>query len=59
LCPAALTLYALYASRTETVAGMSALKFALIIAVMGLPLYLVAKLSRRDRLGETDHERIE
>jgi amino acid transporter len=59
LCPAALTLYALYASRTETVAGMSALKFALIIAVMGLPLYLVAKLSRRDRLGKMDHKRIE
>jgi hypothetical protein len=41
------------------VAGMSALKFALIIAVMGLPLYLVAKLSRRDRLGKMDHKRIE
>jgi amino acid transporter len=59
LCPAALTLYALYASRTETVAGMSALKFALIIAVMGPPLYLVAKLSRRDRMAEISRERIE
>jgi amino acid transporter len=47
LSPAALTVYALYASRTETVAGMSALKFALIIAAAGVPMYLLAKLSRR------------
>jgi amino acid transporter len=47
LSPAALTAYALYASRTETVAGMSALNFALLIAVAGLPLYFVAKLSGR------------
>lgn len=47
LSPAALTVYALYASRTETVAGMSALKFALMIALLGLPVYWLAKLSRR------------
>jgi amino acid transporter len=47
LSPAALIVYALYASRTETVAGMSALTFALLIAALGLPLYFVAKLSRR------------
>jgi amino acid transporter len=50
LSPAALTVYALYASRTETVAGMSALTFAVTIAVAGLPIYFVAKLSRRDPL---------
>ncbi len=50
LSPALLTLYALYASRTETVAGMSALAFALIIAVAGLPLYLVTKISRKRRI---------
>jgi amino acid transporter len=50
--PAALTIYALYASRTETVAGMSALTFATIIAVAGLPLYLLAKLSRRRPANE-------
>jgi amino acid transporter len=51
LSPAALTLYALYASRTETVAGMSALTFALTIAGAGLPIYFVAKLSRRNPLN--------
>jgi len=50
LSPAALTVYALYASRTQTVAGMSALTFAMTIAVAGLPIYFVAKLSRRDPL---------
>ncbi len=59
ICPAALTVYALCVSRTDQVAGMSALKFALIIAAVGPPLYFVAKLSRRDRLREMDHERIE
>ncbi len=52
LSPTALTGYALYASRTETVAGMSALVFALIIAVSGLPLYLLAK-PRRKKQGLT------
>jgi amino acid transporter len=50
LSPAALTVYALYASRTQTVAGISALAFALTIAAAGLPIYFVAKLSRRDPL---------
>jgi amino acid transporter len=48
LSPALLVLYALYESRTETVAGMSALAFSLLIAVCGLPLYLLARLRRRD-----------
>jgi len=48
LSPALLVLYALYESRTETVAGMSALGFSLLIAVCGLPLYLLARLRRRD-----------
>lgn len=47
--PIALTIYALYASRTETVAGISAFAFALTIAAIGFPLYLLAKLSRRRR----------
>src|SRR6202012_5319833 len=47
MSPAALTIYALYASRTETVAGISALPFALIVAMLGLPLYLLAKLQQR------------
>jgi amino acid transporter len=49
--PVALSNYALYASRTETVAGISAFAFALTIAALGLPLYLLAKLSRRKRLA--------
>jgi amino acid transporter len=48
--PAALTAYALYASRTETVAGVSAFAFALMIACLGVPLYLLAKLSERRRI---------
>src|SRR6185437_8496915 len=47
--PVALSIYALYAARTETVAGMSAFAFALTIAALGLPLYLLAKLSQRRR----------
>ncbi len=48
LSPAALTGYALYASRTETVMGMSALAFALLVASGGFPLYWLAKLSHRN-----------
>ena len=48
--PAALTAYALYASRTETVAGVSAFAFALTIACLGVPLYLLAKISQRRRI---------
>jgi len=48
--PAALTAYALYASRTETVAGVSAFAFALMIACLGVPLYLLAKISERRRI---------
>ena len=50
ISPAALTAYALYASRTETVAGVSALAFALTIALLGVPLYLIAKISQRRRI---------
>jgi amino acid transporter len=56
LSPAALTLYALYASRTETVAGMSALTFALIIAALGLPVYGLAWLGRRRSLKTAPQE---
>ncbi len=49
--PVALTIYALYASRTETVAGMSALAFALTIALFGLPLYWLARVSQRKRIA--------
>jgi hypothetical protein len=31
------------------VAGMPALAFALLIAVAGLPLYLIAKISKKSR----------
>ncbi|HEY0161187.1 MAG TPA: APC family permease [Edaphobacter sp.] len=51
VCPAALTAYALYASRTETVAGIPALVFSLLIAGAGLPLYWVANASRRKPLS--------
>ncbi len=51
VCPAALTAYALYASRTETVAGIPALVFSLLIAGAGLPLYWVANVSRRKPLS--------
>ncbi len=49
VAPTALTIYALYAARTDRVAGMSAFAFAMLIAVGGFPLYLFAKLSRRRR----------
>lgn len=49
LGPTALTAYALYASRSEVVAGMSAFGFSLGIAALGLPLYLLAAWSRRQR----------
>lgn len=49
LCPTLLTLYALHAARSEHVAGMPAAVFALGIAALGPPLYLVARLSRRSR----------
>jgi amino acid transporter len=51
ISPAALTLYALYASRTDTFAGTSAFAFALSIALAGLPVYLLAKLGRRGRFA--------
>jgi amino acid transporter len=47
--PAVLVVYALYESRSETVAGVSAFSFALTIAFLGLPLYLFAKFSQRRR----------
>lgn len=48
--PVALSLYALYASRSETVAGVSAFAFAVSIALLGVPLYLLAKTSQRRRI---------
>jgi amino acid transporter len=50
LSPAALTVYAIYSSRTETVAGISAFTFAMTIALLGLPAYLLAEFSRRKRV---------
>ena len=47
LSPIALTVYALHVSRSETVAGISALAFSLTIAAFGVPLYLLARRSRR------------
>ncbi|QNI35638.1 APC family permease [Edaphobacter albus] len=50
LSPVALTFYALYVSRGETVAGMPALTFSLLIAAAGLPLYAIAKLSQNRKI---------
>ena len=47
--PLGLTIYALYASRTETVAGVSAFGFSLTVAAVGVPLYLLAAWSKRSR----------
>ncbi len=49
ICPAALTVYALWVSRTDQVAGMSAFVFSMAIAVLGLPLYLLAWFGQRRR----------
>lgn len=48
--PVALTVYALYASRSEMVAGVSAFAFAMTIAIIGIPMYLLAKASQRRRI---------
>lgn len=47
LSPTALCLYAIYVAREEHVAGMPAAVFALSIAALGAPLYLLAKRNRR------------
>jgi amino acid transporter len=47
LSPMALTAYAIFVSRSETVAGLSAFAFSLTIALLGVPLYLLARWSRR------------
>ena len=47
--PVVLSIYALYASRSETVAGFSAFAVAVSIALLGVPLYLLAKVSQRRR----------
>lgn len=54
LCPTILIAYALHASRSETVAGMSAFAFALTIAGGGLPIYLIARVSTRRRKAAVD-----
>lgn len=52
--PVALSIYALYASRSETMAGVSAFTVAVTIALLGVPLYLIAKISQRRRMtGES------
>jgi len=43
LSPVALIVYALYVSRSETVAGVSAFTFSLTIAAGGLPVYVLAR----------------
>ena len=50
--PAVLVVYALWVSRTERVAGMPALLFALGIAAFGLPMYGLAKLQLVKRFAE-------
>jgi len=50
LAPTLLAIYALYASRTEQIAGIPALAFAIAVASGGLPLYLLAQL-------RNDHQR--
>jgi amino acid transporter len=52
LSPTALTMYAIYAAREEHVAGVPAAVFALGIAALGGPLYLIARMSRRSRTAE-------
>lgn len=47
LSPTLLTLYALYVSRSDKVAGISALAFSLAIALLGIPVYFLAAWSRR------------
>jgi amino acid transporter len=49
--PTALIVYALYASRNETVAGISAFTFAVSIALLGTPVYLLARISQRRPLA--------
>jgi amino acid transporter len=53
LSPTILIGYALYASRSETVAGLSAFAFALLIAAVGLPVYFIAKLAASRRKPRT------
>lgn len=47
LSPTLLTLYALYVSRSDKVGGISALAFSVGIALLGIPVYLLAAWSRR------------
>lgn len=49
ICPVGLTVYALYASRDERVLGVSAFTFALTIAALGVPAYLLARATMRGR----------
>jgi amino acid transporter len=46
LSPTALIVYAVYAARGQVTAGMPAVTFASLIALCGLPLYLLAILRR-------------
>lgn len=45
--PAALTIYAIYASRSETAFGIPALLFTLGVAALGVPLYWIAVATQR------------
>jgi amino acid transporter len=53
LGPTAMIIYALHASRSETVAGISAFAFALTIAAGGLPVYFLAKIAVQRRKAKT------
>ncbi len=50
--PAILVVFALWVSRAERVAGVPALVFTLGIAVLGIPMYGLAKLRLWDRFGD-------
>jgi amino acid transporter len=51
VAPALLVVFALWVSRTERVAGVSALVFTLGIAVLGIPMYGLAKMKLWERFG--------
>ena len=52
VAPAVLVVFALWVSRTERVAGMPALAFTLGIAVLGIPMYGLAKMRLWERFGQ-------
>jgi amino acid transporter len=53
LSPTALVIYALFASRSESMAGISAFTFSLVIAALGLPLFWMAAWFRRRSIAKS------